>query len=47
MKKQKILGAMNEFSAYLTENLGEPINIRTIGAFSTMVRKVVEALIEE
>ena len=45
--KTKILGAVAEFNTHLVENLGSKISIKTVGAFATMMRKIVEALAEE
>lgn len=41
-----IAEALAEFQGYLTQNIGTPINLATIGAFGTMVGKIVAAINE-
>ena len=47
MSHIKIAIALSVFQKHLVENLGQPINVSTIAAFSAMLKGIVEAMQEE
>ena len=43
----KIYAAITEFQVYLVENIGKPVDVGTLGAFTKMVRVLMENIWSE
>ena len=45
--KEKILGALAEFSTHLLTNMGRSITLSTLGAFNRLIAQILDALTDQ